>query len=259
MKTGERPHYVGCLFLILLALAWQLTSVEKIIPINNFPTPGQVGEVFITQYGELAVQLTHTIYRAGFGLLLAILVAIPIGIAIARIKLLADLLEPVIEILRPLPTPAIIPLVMLIAGIGELPKVFVVFFAASFPILLNTIDGVRGIDTMLPLTAKSLRLSPRESFLLVDLPAASPQIMAGIRISVAISFMVAITSEMLLSTDGMGVYLMTSQQRFELTNEIAGIIVVATTAWAINWLYLIAEYRLLHWHRATTTEVHKAE
>ena len=251
-----RSFYLGMGILSVCAVigSWELIAVLKIS--KNIEVPGafRVGERMFAIREQLGYELLQTLRRAGLGLFLAIVTMIPLGIVLGSSGFWARLFEPVIDLLRPLPTPAIIPLVMLIAGINDSAKIGVIFYGTSFPILLNTIDGVRGVHPMVPLTAQSLRLTKYEAFYLVYLPAALPQIMAGLRTSVSIALLISVTSEMLLSTDGLGVFLVRSQETFRLTDGLAAVCLLAISAFVINRLNLWVERRVLFWHHESNRD-----
>ncbi|MGE0678788.1 ABC transporter permease [Pseudolabrys sp.] len=249
--SAERRWLLGATSIIVVLAVWEMSARLHLFAIKDFPSPTEVAARIVELRTELAIEMMHTLKRAMIGLLLAILTMIPFGVAIGRSRALARVVEPIVELLRPLPTPAIIPLMMLIAGIGDAAKVLVIFYAAAFPILLNAIDGARGLHPSLALAAKSLRLSSFEAAMLVFMPATLPQIMAGVRISVSVSILVSITAEMLLSTDGMGIFLLRSQEHFRLVDGIAGLVVLAFVALAINKIYLAIDYRVLNWRHQT--------
>jgi NitT/TauT family transport system permease protein/sulfonate transport system permease protein len=247
MKARRRiPHLDGALFIVALLLVWEL--IVRFSRIHDVPSPSVIAlEIWINRE-TMALELLRTLQRAGVGLVLSIVTMIPAGIVIGRSIVIAEIVEPVIEVLRPLPTPAIVPIVMLIAGIGDSAKIVVVFYGAAFPILLNTIDGVRALHPMFTDTARSLRLTRFETFALIDLPAALPQIMAGIRTSVSIAILISVTAEMLLSTNGIGVFILQSQERFRIADCMGGIIVIAAASFAVNTAWHRLDRWLLRWH-----------
>ena len=243
---------LGIFSVTLILALWQFVAAMKLTPGINLP---ELTATLVRAYElrfVLLVELGHTLGRALTGYGLAVITMIPLGLAMGRSRLLDGLLDPVIEVLRPLPTPAIIPLIMLLAGIGDAAKIGIIFFGAAFPILINTAASVRGLHPMIPLTTRALRLTRLEAFVLAYLPAATPQIIAGCRISLSLALLIAVTAEMLLSTDGLGVFLQRSQETFLFTDVLAGIIVLAACAFTINRLFIALEHRLLFWHKART-------
>jgi len=141
---------------------------------------------------------------------------LPLGIFIGRVRSVGDYIEPVFDMLRPLPALAIIPLAMIFAGVGSTAKIMVIYYSVPFPIVLSTIDAVRSAHPMLSNVARSLRLTRREIMLQIDFPAALPKIMVGVRIAVALAILVSVSAEMLLSTDGMGYFIVRAQQQFRI-------------------------------------------
>jgi NitT/TauT family transport system permease protein len=137
---------------------------------------------------------------------------------------------------------------MIFLGIGDAAKILVVAYGAAFPILINTIDAVRGLDPMLSQVARSLHLTRGEAMRLIDLPAALPRIAAGVRLAVALSLLLAVVAEMLLSTNGLGAFLVRAQESFKIAQVLAVLLLVALVALAINFLLFAAERKLLSWH-----------
>lgn len=245
-----RLNSPALLFAAFILLGWELSARGMASP--HYPALSKVLIALAANAPEIASQIGHTLARASAALGLVLATMIPLGILMGRIQFLADLFEPVVELLRPLPPPAIVPVVMLFAGIGDPAKITVIFYAASFPVLINTFEGVRGTHPMLAQISRSLRLSRREAMWYVDLPAALPVIMTGVRISVAAALLVSVTAEMLLSTDGIGVYLLRSQENFRMADGLAGILVIAFVGWWINFAFLALDRVLLAWHYAVS-------
>jgi len=244
----QRFNILGAVFLLLLAIVWQ--AFAALVDSPNFPGFVRVVKALVGDSGTFAVEIGHTLKRAGAGFGLAFVVMLPLGIFLGRVRAIGDLVEPVIEMVRPLPPIAVVPLAMIFLGTGDAAKISVVMWGAAFPILINAIEAVRASHPMLANVARSLRLTRAERMWLVDLPAAMPQIMAGVRISVAVSLLIAVVAEMMLSTNGMGMYLVRAQERFEIANGLAGLLLIALVALAINYTVLAIERSVLAWHHA---------
>jgi ABC-type nitrate/sulfonate/bicarbonate transport system permease component len=157
-------------------------------------------------------------------------------------------LETIIEILRPIPPPVVIPVAMLFFGLGDVMKIFVIFFASAWPILLNTFDGVRNIDRVLVNTARTFGLSGARSVLKIRLPAAAPQIMTGLRISLGVTLILVVISEMVGSSDGIGYFILESQRRFKVVQMYAGMLALAVLGYGLNQLFFLFHKRVLAWH-----------
>jgi ABC-type nitrate/sulfonate/bicarbonate transport system permease component len=146
------------------------------------------------------------------------------------------------------PPPAVIPVALLFFGIEDEMKVFVIFFSCAWPILLNTIDGVRSIDWVILNTAKTFRLSRSKTIRQIILPAASPQIMTGLRVSLPIMLILVVISEMVGSTDGIGYFILDSQRRFRVAQMYSGMLALAILGYTLNQLFNLLHRRLLSWH-----------
>ena len=158
-------------------------------------------------------------------------------------------LEVIVEMLRPVPPPVVIPVALLFFGLGDEMKIFVIFFSCAWPILLNTIDGVRGIDWVLLNTARTFGLSRGKIIWQVILPACSPQIMTGLRVSLPIMLILVVISEMVGSTDGIGYFILDSQRRFKVAQMYAGMLALALLGYTLNQLFNLLQRLLLPWQR----------
>jgi len=147
---------------------------------------------------------------------------------------------------------AIIPVAILFLGIGDQMKIAVTVYACSWPILLNTIDGVRSVDRVLVATAATFRLTPWQRFWKVMLPAASPQIVTGLRVSLAIALVLVTTSEMVVSNDGLGYYILDLQRSFRMAEMYAAVVALGLIGYALNRLFLFLDGRMMGWYRGAT-------
>lgn len=245
-KPAWRELMPGIVFMGVLIGVWEMAAERAASP--SFPGASQV-YVMLLQHGvELFREMSTTLWRAAIGLALGLVTMVPLGILIGRIKVLSDLLEPLLDFLRPLPPLAIVPLAMILAGVGSAAKILVVYYSVCFPIVLSTIDAVRSAHPMLGDVAKSLRLTRRETMWEIDLPEALPKVAVGVRLAVAMAILVSVSAEMLLSTDGIGYYIVRAQQQFQIALGLAAITVVAVTALLINGVFRWGEKRMLRWH-----------
>ncbi|WP_377295431.1 ABC transporter permease [Rhizobium sp. SG2393] len=231
---------------LILVFLWALAAAWQNSPL--FPGPVSVVIAIWRNLPDILSQLMVTLKRAGIGFMLAAVVTIPFGILLGRMRSIAELFEPMIDMIATLPPPAIVPLVMLFAGTGEGAKIVMIFFAAGVPMLMNTFEASRLRNEMANLVARSLHLGPIETMVRVDLPAALPMIATGVRIAVAAALLVAVTSEILLATDGIGVFLQRQQENFHIAGGLAGIFFISLTGLVVNALILAFEKRWLFWH-----------
>jgi len=146
------------------------------------------------------------------------------------------------------PPPVLIPLAMLFFGLEDKMKIFVIFFSCAWPILLNTLDGVRSIDPVLANTGRTFGLSRLKTLWQIVLPAAAPQVMTGMRVSLPITLILVVISEMVGSTDGIGYFILDAQRRFKVAQMYAGMFSLALLGYLLNQLFDLVYRRLLTWH-----------
>lgn len=183
---------------------------------------------------------------------LAAFIGLTGGVLLGRWRWLFNLFDPPIELLRPLPTPAMIPIAILLFGIDESMRIAITVYACTWPILLNTIDGVRGIDAVLLHTARTFGASPTQLLRYVMLPAALPVIVTGLRISVATSLILMVISEMIGGMNGIGFFILNAQRKMRVLDMFAGIIILGVIGYLFNLLFRLASNRLIHWHHGMT-------
>jgi len=253
MKAFFNSRLSGLLLIVLLLLLWQLSALYVV----QTPTWPPVTDIFAAWYanvadGTLVWHLLATLWRQMLGYVLAAAAGIGLGLAMGYFRPLYNLFEPLVEVLRPIPGPAYLPVLVLFVGIGHEMKVVLVMVASFFPILLNTYSGVRSIDRVQFDTARTLGLTTLQTFRELVLPAASPQILTGMRISLAISLILAILGEMIVSTDGLGYYTLLAQRTFKIPDMYAGIFMMALFGYVLNRLFLLFESRIIRWHIEST-------
>ncbi|HEX6519795.1 MAG TPA: ABC transporter permease [Streptosporangiaceae bacterium] len=202
--------------------------------------------------GQLAISLEHL----AFGFVIAGLAGIGIGALLWSVRTARDATSPYIYFLYVLPAPVLVPAVMAVFGIGFTMKVVIIAFAAIWPTLLNTLDGMRGVDEIKLDTARVLGLSGFARARKVVLPAAMPQIVAGLRNSLQVSVILMVVSEWIASTGGIGYFIVNAQESFDYLDMWTGIFVLALVGTILNVVFVLTENRLLHWHYAArATEV----
>ena len=244
------PKIKGIAFLFALLFLWELAARWDWVNPLIVPPPSGIFASFgaALASGEIPLQILASMKRAALGYFLAAAVFIPLGVLMGLFDGCRRALEVVLEMLRPIPPPVVIPVALLFFGLEDEMKIFVIFFSCAWPILLNTVDGVRNIDPLLLHTARTFGLSSARIIGQVVLPACSPQIMTGLRISLPIMLILVVISEMVGSTDGIGYFILDSQRRFRVPQMYAGMLALAMLGYALNWLFNLAHRALLSWH-----------
>jgi NitT/TauT family transport system permease protein len=197
--------------------------------------------------GQLWTHLSASLVRSAAGFALALALAVPLGAAIAWYRPVRELVSPVLEVFRNTAALALLPVFVLILGIGEVSKVAIVVYACFFPILLNTISGVATVDQQLLRSARVLGLSPVTTFRKVVFPAALPTVFTGIRIAGASAVLVLIAAEMIGATAGLGYLINYSQYNFLIPQMYAAILTTSAVGLAVNYSLVALERRLSRW------------
>lgn len=210
----------------LFLIAWELIGRSGMIHISLFPPPTKVAHAFVemAKSGELMRDAKASLLRAVLGLFIGSFVGVAIGLFTGRIEILNNYLSPLIQLFRPLPPVAIIPLVIVWFGIGELSKVFSISFAVFFPIWINTHIGVREIPKMFIWSAETLNVRGLKLLWKVIFPAALPFIIAGFRQAIATAFIMVFVSELAGASSGLGYQISVSHLAYRVDRMMAALV-----------------------------------
>ena len=200
-------------------------------------------------FDRVGSDVVPSLIRMGLGFAIAVIGGVVIGMALGRSRRARAATAPIVEFLRAIPPPALLPFAILVIGVGASMKVFIIAFVCIWPILLNTIDGAAGIDPTLEDTTRVYGVDRRDNLLRVVLPAAAPQIFAGIRTAVSLALILMVISEMVASTNGIGYFVLQSQRTFAIPEMWSGILLLGILGYALNFVFVIIERRVLRWHR----------
>ena len=199
--------------------------------------------------GELIVDSLGSLYRVLVGFAVGAGLALPIGLAMGASRVVYTWLNPLFQLLRPIPPIAYIPLSILWFGLGNPPAIFLIALGAFFPVLMNTIAGVRQVDGIYLRAARNLGAGGPTLFLRVILPAAVPYILTGMRIGIGTAFIVVIVSEMIAVNNGLGFRILEAREYFWSDKIIAGMITIGILGLAIDAGMNRLNNYLLRWHR----------
>jgi ABC-type nitrate/sulfonate/bicarbonate transport system permease component len=243
---------VRLLLPVLLGVLWWTTSNASTSPF--YPPLGDVLRSFQETwlFAQLGSDIVPSVVRMVAGLLLATLVGVAAGVVLGRVRVLYRALNPTLQFCRAIPGTALVPVSVVLLGIGDTAKIVVIAFVCLFPVLLNTIDAVRGIDPQLEDVSRSYRLSRTQRLVLVLLPAASPQIFAGIRTAVGMAFIMMVVTELFAATNGIGFVTVTARNTFDVPQMWAGTLLLGLLGVAVSVLFLAVQRRVLRWHIGMT-------
>jgi ABC-type nitrate/sulfonate/bicarbonate transport system permease component len=239
----------GVLLIVALLAAWEVAA-RWMVETTSFPRMTTVMQSWyeLVVNGDIPSALFVTLQRMLLAYAAAAVVGIVIGLLMGKFRFVHNLLEPLIELLRPIPSPAYIPIAILFLGIESQMKIVLIFVATLFPIIVNTYAGVTGVNAALLDTGRTFGLSQMQSIRQIVIPAASPLIFAGLRISLAIALILAVISEMVAGNDGAGFFILYNQQSFQIPEMYAGILSLAVMGYALNRVFLEVEKRVVGWH-----------
>jgi NitT/TauT family transport system permease protein len=235
--------------LLIIALAWEfaprlgLVSDALLPPFSTILTDG--ASLFSTN--EIYYHAGASLFRALSGLGIAILFGIPAGTLMAFYKPVRTVLNPIVQIFYPMPKSALIPVMIIWLGIGSASKIVLIFLGCMLPVVISSYNGARGVDQIYIWSARSLGATNREIIWEVILPAAMPTILNGIRTSLAICFVLLVSSELLISTEGLGYLIGLLGENGVYPKMFAVIFIVIAMGFFADRLYLAVSRRVLVW------------
>jgi ABC-type nitrate/sulfonate/bicarbonate transport system permease component len=239
----------GSLAIALTFSVWEVLGRTGVFNPALLPAPTVVlatlGTIVRTE--AFVEPLLRTIGLMAAGYAIASFAGVAVGIAMGRSEAVHRLLEPLVELVRPIPKPALIPPLFLFLGIGLQTMLFIVALAAFFPVLINTVQGVRGIDPVLLGTARTLRLSAAAVVWKIVLPAAMPMVATGLRVSLGLALTLVIVAEMLAGESGVGFLILDMQRAFQIQKMYAWLVVLALLGLLLNAAFEWVERRALPW------------
>ena len=250
-----KPALLAVAFPLALLAIWHFATVNR--PASLIPPPHDVwlelqdlafGGINDDAYSKtLHIHLLASMSRVYGGFAMALAVGLPLGMLIGRVTLVRLLVDPTIQILRPIPVTAWLPLAMIIFGLGPRSAVFLVFLGAFYPILVNTIFGVRSVEPRLFEAASMLGCTGSAQFFRVVLPAALPSIFTGMRLGLGFAWVVIVVGEMTGVQTGLGAIIMEARQLSRTEIVISGMIVIGVFGFLSDQLVMLIGRRLLAW------------
>jgi ABC-type nitrate/sulfonate/bicarbonate transport system permease component len=235
----------------LLACWAAATHFELVSPVF-LPGPLATAESLVDglRHGELVPLMLGTVERMAYGWALASLIGLALGALIGLSPTLRVWLQPTLELIRPLPASAIVPVAIAFIGLGPAMVMVVIAFGAVWPVLLATAHGFAGVEPRLVEVARVLRLSRTAFVFKIGLPHALPDALAGMRLSLTISLILAIVGEMLASQPGLGLAILQAARSFRSAELFAGVALLGAIGFTSNALLGLAERRALRWQQA---------
>lgn len=246
-KISGNIAYAFGLPIVLLVLWGVWSTFASVV---YFPDPLSIGRAFVETWVGPAFfeDVLPSFTRLVVGILASVVFGIIAGTLIGLVRWLRELLEPLMEFFRAIPPPVLIPIIAIILGPTDAMKVAVIVLGAVWPILLNTIDGVRSMDSVMTETARSFSLTRAQRVRFLVLPAASPRIMTGIRQAIAIALILMVISEMFASSSGLGYRIVYFQRNYLIDQMWSGILLLGLIGVLCATVFGFIERRVLRWY-----------
>lgn len=248
-RFSEMPRLSGILLVAVLLLLWECSAHFGWTGSDSWPPVSLVFMALVRGIcsGELVSLMLATLRRVFLGYGLGCSIGIMFGLLLGVNRWLRYALKPLVDILRPLPAPAIVPPLILFLGVDDTLKVSVVALACFFPTFLNTLAGVEEIDDVLLQTARTFRISPMRTLVHVIFPATLPRVIAGLRIATGIALVVTIMAEMIAGSSGLGYYIVQMQYAMQPASMYAAVLCLAIAGYLINRIVLALEVGFIPW------------
>jgi ABC-type nitrate/sulfonate/bicarbonate transport system permease component len=245
----------GWAALVLALLAWE--GAARLWPSRYFPPVGQVLATFreVMLSGKvIAGHILPSLRRMAIGYGIAVAAGTALGGALGYWRAAFQVVEPVVEFLRAIPPPVLIPFTLLLLGLGDAAKIAVIAFGCLWPVLLNAIDGTRNVNETFKDTARLFGRTSTEIAWQVVVPAALPQVFAGMRTSLSLALIMMVLSEMIASSNGVGYFVLHAQRTFDVSAVYSGILLLGLFGYAFNRVFVRLEGSMLRWHRGYTAK-----
>ena len=265
--------FTACVVPLVLVALWEALSHLGVVSPQILPAPTQVmarwfayasplephdpakGSYLVWLFsGELPHDAIATVFRVAAGFAIGAGLALPLGLLMGNFPGIYRLCNPLIQVLRPIPPIAYIPLAILWFGLGNPPAYFLISLGAFFPVLMNTIAGVRNVDAIFIRAARNLGAGKMTLFLRIILPAATPHILTGIRVGIGVAFICVIVAEMIAVNNGLGFRILEAREYFWSDKIIAGMITIGLLGLIIDTGMSRVNSYLLRWHRGLDEE-----
>lgn len=253
-RTTARPDWeailLGALGIVGFVGFLQVISTLGVVSTRTMPPPPDIARSFVEQLGEESFwsAIGNTMKTWAWGMGLATAIAVPLGVLIGRVEMVWQALRPTIEFLRPIPTIAFIPIIILLFGRDLIGNVLLTGFACLWPLLVQVIDGTRSIDPVAAETLQAFGVSRRRRVFALMIPSAMPSFVTGVRIITAVALIVTITSELIIGTPGLGASIFRAQNVANLPLLYSLVLASGLVGVILTILSSQLERRLLHWH-----------
>lgn len=249
-KKFEDRFLTSLIIPIIIIILWQFAANGGVINVQLFPSPTKIGMAFVksVETGKLQLNILISLKRVLIGYLYGAVLGIVVGVLLGLSKKAYRLFSFLLEILRPIPIIAWVPVLIMILGIGEISKIIVIIIGSFWSIFLNTYDGVRNVDMKYLEVSNMFMKSETETVLRVMLPAALPNIFTGLRIGIGSAWISVIGAELIASSAGLGYMISYSREMAQPANMYVSVFIIGIIGYIINGVLKVIEKKALKWN-----------
>jgi NitT/TauT family transport system permease protein len=239
----------GLAGLAIAVLTWWIVAELELIPASGLPAPASVADATTSLLadGEFRSAFWDTVWTWAKSLALATAIAVTIGLAVGWVPWMARAFSVPMHVGRSIPATTLIPIAIVLFGLGAEMKLAVVSYSMTWIILMNTIYGVRNVDRQTVLSARAMRFRRRDRVMRMLIPSALPSIMTGVRVAAGVGFVVTVSAELLGATTGVGTILLLYQNSEQPSYVYAGVLLVSLTGMSLNYAIGWIEHRVVPW------------
>lgn len=252
LKRVRREAWISLFSVVFVISLWEAAVDLRWVNSAFFPSPSTIARATVDSIagGELTSHVSSTMARMFAGFFTGAALGLVIGLAMGWSKEVRAFLDPIVSVIYPLPKIALLPLIILLVGIGEGPVIMIVALGAFFPVLVNCVAGVASIEPIYFDVARNYGSGKLKTFVRVVLPGSLPMALAGLRLALGMSLLLTVVVEMSIATKGLGAMLWLSWQTFRIEKIYVAIVIIAVLGLLLNWLLGLAGKRLAPWREA---------
>ncbi len=250
MTTGQ-TRALNILSPIALLAVWQLAVTAGLVDRRMFPPPSEILTTLfqMARGGDLWINLLASLWRVGAGLALGSFAGIVVGVSMGLSALIRAIIQPLVSATYPVPRTAIVPLFLIIFGIGEVAKIMVVATSVFYVVLIASMTGVMSIERTYIDVGRDLRISRFQAFRTIALPGALPAVIGGLKLGAGIAFIVLVVAEYTGSQTGIGYMIWEGWQTLDIDQMYVGLLMIAVIGWLVSLLMDEFEYLAVPWRR----------
>jgi ABC-type nitrate/sulfonate/bicarbonate transport system permease component len=253
VRIGVGSWWLTCVVLIIAVLLWQAVSMAGVFPAFALPSPVAVWQAFVdiarNGYGgqTLVADILISCFRIVIGFVGAVAIGVPVGLMMSRSKIIFDIIDPLLQFIRPVPPLAYIPLLVVWFGIGELPKAILILVGTIPVIIIGTMSGVKSTPPLRIAVARTLGATNAQIFRRIVLPSAMPEIFTSMRVGIGVAWTCLVAAELIAASSGLGWLVQFAGQALQVAVVIVGIVIIGVIGYGMELVIRKLESWIVPW------------